>query len=211
VRQLRLVLAVTLVLAGALCLRTLAVAGVAPLPKLSGAALVIGVALAVWEFALLGAALLKVSRRRQLRRRHYRTPTEVVGVMDNVIVRVVDLTPDGAGLRSPHWVTPGREVDLLLELPMVDQRMRATRLRLTVTACRPDDEGPRSWRIGGTVTARHTGDRDALVEYCHVVAARTRLSESGRVLPVAVGSGQGEERVTAVPLHDLTKSVASGS
>ena len=208
VRQLHLVIAVGLVLCSALTLRVLAAAGLVPLPALTGVALAVGVAFAVWELALITGALVKVSRRRQLRR-HYRTPAEVVGVMDNVIVRVVDLTPDGAGLRSPHAVTPGRAVDLLVELPMVDQKKRATRLRLTVTGCRPDDDESRSWRIGGTVTARHTGDRDALVEYCHVVAARDRLSENGRLLPGLSGSDRGDGRGGGA--SELTQSLASGS
>jgi cellulose synthase/poly-beta-1,6-N-acetylglucosamine synthase-like glycosyltransferase len=208
VRQLHLVIAVTLVLFSAFSLRVLAVAGLAPLPALTGAALVIAVAFAVWELSLMAGALVKVGRRRQLRR-HYRTPAEVVGVMDNVIVRVVDLTPDGAGLRSPHAVTPGRTVDLFVELPMVDQKMRATRLSLTVSTCRPDDDGPRSWRIGGTVTTRHTGDHDALVEYCHVVAARARLSESGRLLPGQAGPDRRDERGTGA--SGLIESLAAGS
>ena len=208
VRQLHLVIAVGLVLCGALSLRVLAAAGLVPLPALTGVALAVGVAFAVWELALITGALVKVSRRRQLRR-HYRTPAEVVGVMDNVIVRVVDLTPDGAGLRSPHEVTPGRAVDLLVELPMVDQKKRATRLRLTVTGCRPDDDDSRSWRIGGTVTARHTGDRDALVEYCHVVAARARLSENGRLFPGQSGSDRGDGRGGSA--SELTQSLATGS
>jgi hypothetical protein len=188
VRQLHLVLVIALVLFSALWLRALTALGLAPLPKLAGAPLVIGMALGVWELALVVAALIKVSHRRQ-HRRHYRTQTEVVGIMDNVIVRVVDLTPEGAGLLSPHAVTPGRVVELLAELPTVEQRTRLVRLRLTDTDTDSDSDSgtdaaaPRVWRVGGTLTARHAADHDALVEYCHVVAARSRLAESGRLLP----------------------------
>ena len=93
---------------------------------------------------------------------------------------------------------------------MVDQKLRATRLRLTVTGCRPDeDDGSPSWRVGGTVTTRHAGDHHALVEYCHVVAARARLSESGRLLPgLAVPDG-GEGRGAGE--SGLTESLAAGS
>jgi hypothetical protein len=209
VRQLHLVLVIALVLFSALWLRALTALGLAPLPALAGAPLVIGMALGLRELTLVVAALVKVSRRRQ-HRRHYRTPAEVVGIMDNVIVRVVDLTPEGAGLLSPHAVTPGRVVQLLAELPTVERRTRPTRLRLTVTACRPDtgtdkaeagngtgtdtaDGGaPRAWRVGGTLTARHAADHDALVEYCHVVAARSRLAESGRLVPGPAASEQAE-------------------
>jgi len=143
-------------------------------------------ALGLWELALVVAALVKVSRRRQLRR-HYRTPTEVAAVMDETIVRVVDLTTEGAGLLSPRPMTEGSVVELVAELPMSDGRLRATRLQLTVTACRPEGDATQPWRIGGTVTARHDPDRDALVEYCHVVATRTRLYRSGRLLAGADG------------------------
>jgi hypothetical protein len=146
------------------------------------------------------AALLRLSRRHE-RRRHDRTPAEIVGIMDNVIVRVVDLTPEGAGLLSPHAVTPGRQVELLAELPSDEWPTRRIRLRLTATSCRADMDGdnaaPRVWRVGGTLTARHPADRDALVEYCHLVAARSFFAERGRVLsgpaaselaePLAVG------------------------
>jgi cellulose synthase (UDP-forming) len=197
VRQLHLVLVIALVLLSALWLRALTVLGLAPLPALAGAPLVIGMALGLWELALVVAALIKVSHRRQ-HRRHYRTQTEVVGIMDSVIVRLVDLTPEGAGLLSPHAITPGRVVELLAELPTVEQRTRLVRLRLTVTACRADtdtDSGtdgaaPRVWRVGGTLTARHAADHDALVEYCHVVAARSRLAESGRLLPAPAAASE---------------------
>ena len=41
--------------------------------------------------------------------------------------------------------------------------------------------------VGGSVGASSGGDehREALVEYCHVVATRTRLTKTGRLLAVA--------------------------
>jgi hypothetical protein len=103
------------------------------------------------------------------------------GVVDDVTVRFLDLTPDGAGLISPRAIEPGRTVDLVAELPQLDESTRTTRLRVTVTACDPDPEPSVGWRIAGTVVPREAADRDPLLEYCHVVAARNRLSGTGRL------------------------------
>jgi hypothetical protein len=98
------------------------------------------------------------------------------------MVRMVDLTPAGAGILSPREIEVGKQVHLVVDLPMVDGRPRAVRLRLTVATCRPDHESTHAWRIGGAVVPVLDKDREALVEYCHVVAARSRLTESGRLL-----------------------------
>jgi hypothetical protein len=109
------------------------------------------------------------------------TAKVAAGVVDDVTVRFLDLTPDGAGIISPHAIEPGRTVDLVAELPQLDESTRTTRLRLTVTTCDPDPEPSVGWRIGGTVAPREAADRDPLLEYCHVVAARNRLSGTGRL------------------------------
>jgi hypothetical protein len=138
-------------------------------------------ALGVWELALVTAALGKVSRRRQLRH-HYRTPTDMAAFIDDVIVRIVDLTPAGAGIFSPRGIEVGKQVHLVADLPMVDGVTRPVRLQLTVATCHLDHETTQGWRIGGTVVPVGDEDRETLVEYCHVVAARSRLTESGRLL-----------------------------
>ncbi len=180
VRQLRLVLVVGFVLLAALMLRWLATAGIVPLPNLRGAPLVIGVVLGLWELGLVVAVLAKVSQRRQLRRQ-YRAPAEIASVVDGVIVRVVDLSTNGAGLVGPKAIEVGRELELTIDLTMLDGRTRPTHLALSVTACHPDPGSAQGWRVGGTVTPRSDGDRAALVEYCHVVATRSRLVASGRL------------------------------
>jgi hypothetical protein len=109
------------------------------------------------------------------------TAEVTAAVVDDVNVRFVDLTPDGAGLISPHAIEPGRTVDLVAELPQLDESTRTTRLRVTVTACDPDPEPSIGWRIAGTVAPREAADRDPLLGYCHVVAARNRLSGTGRL------------------------------
>ena len=93
--------------------RLLAAAGVVALPRLTGAALLIGLMLGAWELALVLAALGKVTLRRQLRH-HYRTPTETAGIVGDEIVRVFDLTPVGVGLLSSKRIETGSDVDLLV-------------------------------------------------------------------------------------------------
>ena len=181
IRQLHMVVGIGVVLLSALVLRGLAAGGVVPLPHLGGPPFVIGMALGVWELALVTAALGKVSRRRQLRR-HYRTPTDMGGFVDDTMVRIVDLTPTGAGLLSPRSLEIGKLVDLVADLPKVDGGTRPVRLHLTVASCHFDHQPTHGWRIGGTVAPVGEHDRQALVEYCHVVAARSRLTESGRLL-----------------------------
>jgi cellulose synthase (UDP-forming) len=209
-RQLHMVVGIAVVLLSALVLRALTALGVVALPRLGLAPFVIAMALGVWELALVIAALNKVGARRQLRH-HYRTPTDLAAFVDDDLVRMVDLTPAGAGILSPREIEVGEVVHLMVDLPMVNGRPRAVRLRLTVASCRPDYESPQAWRIGGAVVPVLDEDRETLVEYCHVIAARSRLTESGRLLapaetleplaPAAVDSGGGSRASSATRVH----------
>ncbi len=180
-RQLHLVVAIGVVLLSSLTLRALAAAGIVPLPHLGEAPFVIGMALGCWELALVTAALGKVSLRRQ-QRHHYRTPTDVAAFVDDVIVRMVDLTPAGVGILSPRKIEAGKQVYLVADLPMLDGNTRPVRLNLTVATCHLDDESRQGWRVGGPVVPVGDEDRETLVEYCHVAAARSRLTQGGRLL-----------------------------
>jgi hypothetical protein len=179
-RQLRLVLVLTAVLSAAVAARVLALAGVVPLPGLHGAALWAGMVLAGWELLVMVAALARVSRRRQIRRT-YRVPVEIAGVIEGTVMRVVDLTPGGAGVLGPHPIPVGSEVELRLDLPTVAGDLRPARMAYTIWSCRP--AGPSRWRMGGTLAARTAADAEALIEHAHVVSSRQRLAASGRLLP----------------------------
>ncbi len=183
-RQLPLLIGIAAILSVALVLRALAAIGVASLPSLDGAPLVIGLVLGAWELALVTAVLAKVSHRRQLRR-HYRTPTELSGRASGAIVKIVDLTPSGVGLISPDPLSIGQQVELVAEVPVLPGGSHQVRLCLTVSTCCTDAVVPGGWRVGGTITPVGTEDHDRLVAYCHVAAARTRLAESGRLLATA--------------------------
>jgi hypothetical protein len=104
----------------------------------------------------------------------------LAGTVGDVVVRIVELKSDGAVILSPRAFEPGRSVDLVGELPLTDCVIHATRLCLTVAACRPE-KAFRGWRISGTVVPEQAVDADALREYCGLVSARRPLSLSGRL------------------------------
>ena len=179
-RQLRLVLVMVAVLVAAVVARVLALAGVLALPPLHGLALVAGLAFAAWEILLVAAALWRVTRRHQMRH-HYRVPVEIAGVVDGMVVRVVDLTAGGAGVIGSRPLAVGEEVALRLGLPSVDGDIRDVQVRFSVCSSRRADG--LGWRMGGTLTPATRADGEALIEHCHVVTARVRLTDAGRLAP----------------------------
>jgi hypothetical protein len=115
-------------------------------------------------------------------------PVEVAGVVNGTLVRVVDLTAGGAGVIGAAPIEVGSEVSLHLDLPGVNGDIRGIRVAFTICSSRPADG--LGWRMGGTLTPMTEADGEALIEHCHVVSSRTRLTESGRLMPVAVTAGQ---------------------
>ncbi len=180
VRQLRLIIVVALVLVAAVVARCLALAGVLHLAPLPGLAVVAGLGFALGEIVLVTLVVVRVSHRRQARR-HYRVPVEVAGVIEDTVVRVVDLTPGGAGIIGPRALEVGAEIPLHLSLAAVDGNVRDVGLLFAICSTRPARDG--GWRMGGTLTPLTEGDGEALIEHCHVVTSRTRLTESGRLTP----------------------------
>ena len=84
-------------------------------------------------------------------------------------------------------------------LPRLDGGTRTVRAEFTVRSCRSEDE--QSWRVGGTLEPYAPEDGRALIEHCHVLSSRARLTESGRLEPgvaidhEAVGTAQPVRRV----------------
>jgi hypothetical protein len=196
-RQLRLVLVLAGVLGVAIVARCLALAGVVGLPPLHGVAVVAGLAFGAWELLMVLAALWRVTRRHQLRL-HYRVPVEVAGIMGRSLVRVVDLTPGGAGVIGPHQMDLGSEVELAIDLPTVDGDIREVRVQFTVCSCRLA-EGL-GWRMGGTLVPMSEADGEVLIDHCHLVTSRHRLTEAGRLMPGAPLPVPSDDRLDAVPL-----------
>ncbi len=151
--QLRLVLGLAGALVCVISLRSLALAGVIGLPALGGIAVAVGLVFGVWELFLVSAALWRVTRRHQYRH-HYRIAVEISGVMERNLVRIVDLTPSGAGLIGPDALAVGTRLGLRLELPMVDGRAPRHRGGLLRSLVPPG----RRWRMAHGGDAR-PGDR----------------------------------------------------
>jgi cellulose synthase (UDP-forming) len=185
-RQLRLVLVVATVLAATVTARALALAGLVSLPHLGALAVTAGLTFAGWELVVIVACLWRVTRRHQVRR-HYRVPVEVAGVVGDTLVRVVDLTPGGAGIVGPRAIEVGSAVDLRLDLPSVNGRIRV--VRVTFTVCSSRLAKGLGWRMGGTLVPCSDADGEALIEHCHVVSSRARLTDAGRLVP------GGEDRI----------------
>jgi len=194
-RQLRLVLVMGAVLVTAVGLRALTLAGVLALPTLGPLAVTLGMVFASVEVALIVLALWRVTRRHQVRRQ-FRVPVTIAGTMDGALVRICDLTPDGAAIITAGPLTIGDEHPLQMELPCLDGGTRTVRARFTVLSCRT--EGDQTWRAGGLLVPRTEADAHAVIEHCHVVSSRSRLTESGRLEPgTAIGHG-GHESGPAV-------------
>lgn len=178
-RQLRIILAVEVVVFAALAARLLSLAGVVHLHPLSGVALGAGIFFAVWELSLMGSALWRVTHRHQVRRK-YRVGVEITGVLDGGVVRVVDLTERGAGIVAPHQIELGEEVGLQLNVPTVDGSVEHIQVNFEVRSCWKQDGS--GWRLGGTIDPSTERDNELLVEHCHVVSTRDRLIAAGRLL-----------------------------
>jgi hypothetical protein len=152
------------------------------LPPLGPLAVGLGIGFATWEAALVVSALWRVTRRHQVRHQ-FRVPVEIAGTMDGSVVRIADLTPDGAAILTARPLEIGRTVDLQMELPRLAGGSCTVRAELTVRTCHT--EGGTSWRVGGTLGPRTAEDSRALIEHCHVVSSRARLTEQGRLEPGA--------------------------
>ena len=166
----------------------------APAAPLHGLALVAGLAFAAWELMLIAAALWRVGRRHQVRH-HYRVPVEVAGVVNGALVRVVDLTAGRRRGDRPRPIEVGTEVELRLDLPGVGGGVRAGQGALHRLLVPAGAEGPAG---GWAARSRRSteADGEALIEHCHVVSSRTRLTESGRLSPDPRGGGPDGPRGT---------------
>jgi cellulose synthase (UDP-forming) len=179
-KQLRLILTVTVVVFVASVARLLTIAGLVHLPALSGVAETTALVFASWELTLMTSALWRVTRRHQIRH-HFRVPVEIAGVFDGGLIRVVDLTPAGAGVIASEPLAVGSAVPIEVNLSTVSGAIEKVHLDFSVRSCRRADES--GWRMGGTLSPVTEWDGEMLIEHCHLVTSRERLIEWGRLLP----------------------------
>ena len=147
--------------------------------------------------------VLQVAVRRTQRRASYRLNTRLVGYLDGVKVRIVDLTPNGLGARtkSGSEVEVGSTIDFNIGVPGGDEGIEVVKGHGHVRSVTPQDEHD---RIGIEFERLDNDSRARLIDYCavghHSLATHdTRIDltpakldadrASGRGMKVLSGSG----------------------
>ncbi|HEX4778694.1 MAG TPA: glycosyltransferase family 2 protein [Acidimicrobiia bacterium] len=177
-RSLGLLTTVGAVLTGAVVARVGAWAGVVPLPRLAGLALVVTLLLGAWELAHVGGVLLPLVRRRQLRH-SYRFPVELWGRTGDAIARVVDLTRDGFAFEADGSWSPGDDVTLVVKLPDAVGAVHDSELHAQVRSVATTADGIA--RVGCRITSLDDATLDRLVQYCYVVQPMRELRRTDHV------------------------------
>ena len=158
-------------------------------PRSPNAALVIVLALGVWELFGIGRTLLPLALRRQ-RRSRYRVGVDMRARIDGTTIRVdvADITPDGLAFDATAPCTPGSSLTLLTRLPGVDGQLHDVALSAEVRSCAGDAGGP--WHVGCRFTGLDVDARERLVEFCEVVLPSEQLGQASG--PAATSHGAPE-------------------
>jgi len=156
------------VLAVAITLRAATALFGGPLPELAGLALVLTLAVGLWELGWVSRVLGRLARRKQLRTQ-YRFSVDLAGLVGANVVRVVDLSPTGFALESSEHFMPGSVVSLALRLPDPHGVSHDVELRGKVQTARPIS--PDVSRVGCRLLPTDAAAYDALIDYCYVVQA----------------------------------------
>jgi len=166
VRSLALLSTMTTLLAAGVAVRLGALAGLVPVPRMPAWSEWLTVGLGAWTLLIIWSAVRPLVRRRQLRG-SWRFPVTVSGTHDGEMVKVVDLSPEGAGVILAHPAEPGSRLDVHVRLPGPGAQERTVRLPLEVRSSRPAGD---AYRAGGVFVDLAPRDRALLVHYCYVVA-----------------------------------------
>jgi hypothetical protein len=177
-QQLRVAVAIDVVLVVGLLVRMAGWLGWVTLPALPGIARVVVPVVAAVEAARITRALAHLARHRQLRR-DFRFSCEeratLVPADDGspMPARLVDLTRHGVGVISDEAVEVGTELRVLLDLPRADGTNRLVDVTGTVASCRAGALS--GWHVGLSIPHRSAEAEDAIVEFCYVVCLTRRL------------------------------------
>jgi cellulose synthase (UDP-forming) len=207
-RQLRVVVLISVLLAGGIVLRILDEAGVHLFsPSLHGLALWVVPIVGVVELRRVARTLAIVTRRRQ-QRIEYRMPLDVPAVAapsaagaSPLIGRARDLCPSGLGLELPAPVEVGTTATATVQLPGIGGEIVAVGLELTIQSCRRAGD---AWVIGSRITGADEEAERRVVEYCYVVAPAHRLRASGRA-----GGSEVLLPAPVVPIEEAVTTVRS--
>jgi cellulose synthase (UDP-forming) len=205
VRQFRVLILFSGLLACGLVLRALDDFGVGFLPAMHGFAAWFVPLLGLFEFRRVNRTLAYVARRKQLRG-EYRTPLTVAAVIvpngeaanagiapedesvaaatlpahagerTSLLGRMRDVTGSGVGFEVSRPLAPGTRASLTVQLPSVSGEPTPARMQIEVHSCVAHAG---SWRIGASIVGCEEADRRALLAYCSVVWPYMRLRGEG--------------------------------
>lgn len=208
-RMLGLLSTMSALLVAGVVIRVGALAGVVPVPRMPVWSEWLTVALSVWTLAVIWSAVRPLVRRQQLRGA-WRFPVSVSATFGGELVKLVDLSPDGAGviLNDPPGL--GDRLSINARLPGPGGQEHTLRLVLEVRSCR---ETAISWRAGGRFVDLASRDRALLVHYCYVVAMAgsvpsERAADAMAVEHGAVGEPRRDRVADAHHLADLAEERA---
>lgn len=178
-RQLRLLTAVGVLLAAGLVLRVLDGAGVVACPgALPGLAVWLVPLIAVVEVRRVGRTLWAVASRRQLRRA-YRVPVEGLAALTAdadaahpMTARLLDLSPEGAGVVAPLPVPAGAAVTLTA-VGLAGDHREPLRVHGVVARSQPRPDG--TWRVGLRFDDPAAATRRQLITVCAIERPMDRL------------------------------------
>jgi hypothetical protein len=183
-RMLGLLSTMSALLATGVVIRLGALAGIVPAPRMPVWSEWLTVVLSLWTLAVIWSAVRPLVRRRQLRG-SWRFPVSVSAMFGAELVKLVDLSPDGAGVILNEPPRLGDLLNVNARLPGPGGQEHTLRLVLEVRSVR---EAANTWRAGGRFVGLESRDRALLVHYCYVVAM--------------AGSVPSESAPGAVPVED---------
>jgi cellulose synthase (UDP-forming) len=185
VRQFRVLILFSGLLACGLVVRVLDDFGVGFLPAMHGFAAWFVPLLGICELRRVNRTLAHVARRRQLRG-EYRTPLTVAAAVvpdgeaepTSLLGRMRDITGSGVGFELSHPLEPGARASLTVQMPSVSGEPTPARMQIEAHSCVAHAG---SWRIGASIVGCEETDRRTLLAYCNVVWPYMRLRGEGAV------------------------------
>lgn len=164
--QMQIVVTLLVALDAALIARGLTIFWPQLLPRFTSAGRVLILAITIVVVASMVDVLQVVVRRKQ-RRAGYRLTTRLVGSIDGVKVRIIDLSPSGLGARtrSRSGLEVGQTVEVTIGIPDASDGYDLVRGRGEVRSVTSADNRD---RIGIELAELHPDSRERLIGYCAV-------------------------------------------
>lgn len=149
------------------------------LPRFTDGGRFLTMAAAAWAIVVMVDVLQLLVGRVQ-RRADHRVTTELIAAVDGASCRIVDLTPHGVGLLLEDPPESGAIVDVAIDVPRLEGGWTRIEVPARIRHVATRDEATGRYRAGASFTAVDADARDALVEYCALIADQR---DTGRVAP----------------------------